>query len=125
MTSSLLNLVNNLFEGLDRIKCTLGHDNKKCEKCGSKYKYCNCYFEYVKFKENLIEYKCLSCNKNYQQKFNKNLKKDFLTHTSCLTMITISLFYYYEKVFILTNIWMIGNNSMKRHYLKKKIFIVT
>ena len=28
-------------------------------------------------------------------------------------MVTISLFYYYEKVFILTNIWMIGTNSIK------------
>ena len=35
-------------------------------------------------------------------------------------MKTINLFYYYGKVFILTNIWMNGKNSMKRHYLKKK-----
>ena len=35
-------------------------------------------------------------------------------------MITISLFFYYEKAFIFTNIWMIGRNSMKYHYLKKK-----
>ena len=34
-------------------------------------------------------------------------------------MITISLFYCYEKVFILMNIWMIWKNSMKQHYLKK------
>ena len=37
-------------------------------------------------------------------------------------MITISLFYCYEKVFILMNIWMIWKNSMEQHYLKKKIF---
>ena len=35
-------------------------------------------------------------------------------------MITISLFYYDERVFILTNIWMIGKNSIKHHYLEKK-----
>ena len=37
-------------------------------------------------------------------------------------MIKISLFYYCEKALILMNIWMIGKNSMKRYYLKKKIF---
>ena len=35
-------------------------------------------------------------------------------------MVTISLFYCCEKVFILMNTWMIAENSMKRHYLKKK-----
>ena len=34
----------------------------------------------------------------------------------------MSLFYYYIKVFVLINIWMIGKNSIKRHYLKKNIF---
>ena len=37
-------------------------------------------------------------------------------------MITISLVYCCEKVFILMNILMIGKNSMKHHYLKKKIY---
>ena len=40
-------------------------------------------------------------------------------------MTIISLFYCCEKGFILMNIWMIGKNSMKHHYLKKKIFTVT
>ena len=31
MTGSLSNLLNNLSEGLHRIKYKLGHDNKKCE----------------------------------------------------------------------------------------------
>ena len=44
MTSSLSNLVNNLFEGIRRIKYVLGHDDKKCETCGIKYKYCDCFF---------------------------------------------------------------------------------
>ena len=38
-------------------------------------------------------------------------------------MITISLFYYYQKVVILRNIWMIKKNSVKKRYLKKNIFI--
>ena len=37
-------------------------------------------------------------------------------------MITIILFYFCEKVFILMNIWMIGKNSMKHHYLKKTFY---
>ena len=43
MASSLSNLVNNLPERLHRIK--LGHDDKKCETYGIKYKYCNCFLE--------------------------------------------------------------------------------
>ena len=35
-------------------------------------------------------------------------------------MIRTSLFYYYENVFIFTNMWMIVKDSMKRHYLKRK-----
>ena len=31
MVSSLSNLVNNLSEGLHRIKCKFGHDDEKCE----------------------------------------------------------------------------------------------
>ena len=42
-----------------------------------KYKYCDCFLEYRNFKDDLIEYKCLCCNKNYQDKFNEKLKKRF------------------------------------------------
>ena len=40
-------------------------------------------------------------------------------------MISIPLFYCCEKVFILMNMLMIGKNSIKHHYLKKKILVVT
>ena len=43
----------------------------------------------------------------------KSQKKDFLIHTNFLIMIAISLSHY-EKVLILTNIW-IEKNSMKHH----------
>ena len=33
--------------------------------------------EYTNIKVDLIEYKCLCCNKNYQKKFDENLKKLF------------------------------------------------
>ena len=45
MASLLLNLVNNLSEGLHGIKCKLGDYNKKFETCGIKYKYCDCFLE--------------------------------------------------------------------------------
>ena len=41
MASSLPNLVNNLTEGVYRIKRKFGHDDKKCESCRIKYKYCD------------------------------------------------------------------------------------
>ena len=69
MASSLSNLANNLSEGIDRIKCKFGHNNKKCEKCGIKYKYCNSFLEYTNFKDDLIEYKCMC-----QQEFHEKLK---------------------------------------------------
>ena len=50
---------------------------KKCETRGIKYKYCDFFLEYINFKDNLIEYKCLSCNKSCQQNFEEKLKKRF------------------------------------------------
>ena len=41
MTISLSNLVNNLSDGIHRIKCKYGHDDKKCGTCGIKFKYCD------------------------------------------------------------------------------------
>ena len=72
MASLLSNLVNNLSDGIHRIQCKLGHDDKKCETYAIKYKYCDCFLEYANFKDDLIEYKCLCCNKSYQQKLTKS-----------------------------------------------------
>ena len=77
MASSLSNLVNNLFEGIHRIKCKYGHDDKKCETCRVKCQHCNCFLECMNFKVSLIEYKCLCRNKNYQRKFYEKLKERF------------------------------------------------
>ena len=90
------------------------------------YKYCNCFFKYVNFKDNLIEYKFLCCKKNYQHNFDKMLKEQiFNTYINFLTTAIISLFYRCKKLFILMNIWKIEKNSMKHYYLKKKISTVT
>ena len=77
MASSLSNLVNNLSDGIHSIKCKYGHDDKKCETCRIKYKYWNCFLEYTNFKDDLTEYKCLCCNKNYQRKFDEKLMEQF------------------------------------------------
>ena len=77
MARSLSNVVNNLSEGIHRIKCKFGHNDKKCETCGIKYKYCDCFLEYTNFKDYLIEYKSLCCNKNYKHKFDEKLKERF------------------------------------------------
>ena len=34
MASSLSNLVNNISEGIHKIKCEYGYNDKKCETCG-------------------------------------------------------------------------------------------
>ena len=61
MPSSSSNLVNSLSQRIHRIKCKFGHGDKKCETCRINYKYCSCFLEYINFKDDLIEYKCLCC----------------------------------------------------------------
>ena len=84
MTSLLSNLVNNLSEGIHKIKCKYRYGDKKCETCRIKYKYCDCCVEYINSKEDLMEYKCLCCNKYYPHKFDKKLKERcFITYKFC------------------------------------------
>ena len=77
MESSLSNLVSNLAERIHKIKCKYMHYDKKCENYGIKYKDCDCFLKYTIFRDHLIEYKCLFCNKNYERKFDEILKKIF------------------------------------------------
>ena len=75
MASSLSNLVDNLSEGIPRRnKCKLMIENVKYVELS---KYCACFLEYTNVKDDLIEYKCLSCNKCYQRKFDEKLKERF------------------------------------------------
>ena len=71
MASSLPNLVNTFSERIHKTKCKDGNNDKKCETCGITYKLCNYFLQYTNFRDDLIGYKCLYCNKNYQQKFNE------------------------------------------------------
>ena len=61
MATSLSNLVDNLTEGIHKIKC----------------KDCDCFLKYESIKDNLIKYKRLSCNKDYSNENDEELKKRF------------------------------------------------
>ena len=81
MASSLSNLVNNLSEELHIIKCKLENDNKKCETCGIKYKYCVCFLEYTNFKDGLTEFKYLYCKRVFSKIWWRLKNNDFFIHT--------------------------------------------
>ena len=61
MATLLSNLVDNLTEGNHKVKC----------------KDCDYLLEYESVKDNLIKCKCLSCNKDYLNKLDEKLKKQF------------------------------------------------
>ena len=70
------------------------------------YKHCDCFLEYTNFKDNLglMKKGMMESSRNY-----------FLIHKNFLTMISINLFYCFEKVFTHMNTSMIRKNSTKRH----------
>ena len=55
MPNLLSNFVNNLAEGIHKIKCKYGHDDKKCETYGIRYKKWACFLEHTNFKNNLMK----------------------------------------------------------------------
>ena len=79
MASSLSNFVNNIFEGLHRMKYKLGHYDNKCESCGMEYKYCHCSSI---CKISRWFNKGLICSKNCRINFDKKVKERlFNPHT--------------------------------------------
>ena len=54
MASSLLDLFNNLSDRIYKIQCKYRYNDKKCETCGIKYKYCNCFLKYTDFKDSML-----------------------------------------------------------------------
>ena len=92
MASSLSNLVDNLAERIHKIKC----------------KDCDCFLEYESVKSNLTKYKCLSCNKDYSNKLDEKLKKQF-KNTFKFSYNDINKFILLlKKVFIHMITWMNG-----------------
>ena len=55
MASSLSNLVNNLSEGIHRITCKFGYNDKKYKSCRIKYKCCDIFLKYRNFNDDVIE----------------------------------------------------------------------
>ena len=65
MESSLLNFPNNFSKGIHKNKCKYRFNDSKYETCAITYEVYSFFLEYTDFKDDLIEYKCLCCNKNY------------------------------------------------------------
>ena len=61
MSTLLLNLVDKLTERTHKIKC----------------KDCDCFLEHESVKDNSINCKCLSCNKNYPNKIDEEMIEKF------------------------------------------------
>ena len=61
MVTSLSSLADNLAERIHKIKC----------------KDCDCFLKYESVNDNLIKYKCLSCNKDYSDRTDEELKMRF------------------------------------------------
>ena len=55
-----------LLKEVIKINVNMDMIGEKCETCGIKYKYCKYYLDYTNIKDDLIAYKCLCCNNNYQ-----------------------------------------------------------
>ena len=67
MASLLSNIVHNLAEWIHKTKRKYGHNDNNCETCWIKYKDYDSFLKYTNFKDDLIENKCLCCNKNYKK----------------------------------------------------------
>ena len=61
MANSLWNLANNLSEGIYRITCKYGHDDKNVKLVELSISIATVFFGYPNLKDDLIQYKCLSC----------------------------------------------------------------
>ena len=77
MATSLSNSVGNLTEVIQKIKC----------------KDRDCFLEYGSVKDNLIKCKCLTCNKDYPNKIDEDLKSNLRTHLNFLLMTSLNLFW--------------------------------
>ena len=82
MASSLSSRLNDLTEGIHEIKSKYKHNDQKCKTFGIKYKDWDCFLEYTNIKGDLIEYKCLCCNNNYENSFMKIQRNHLLIHTN-------------------------------------------
>ena len=109
MSSSLSKLVDNLSEGPHNNKCL------DCKSC----------LNYIKTKNEKPILKCFNCKQYYEKGFNKELIKRFPSTYEFCNKDLNKFILLLRKVFILMNIWIIGKDLTKHHYLIKNLFIVT
>ena len=83
MATSLSNLLDNLAEGIHKIKC----------------KNCDCFLKCESVNDKLIKYKCLSCNKDYSNKLDEKRKIDLRTYPSFLIMLLIVILFLRKGVY--------------------------
>ena len=108
VSTSLPNLVNNLSEGLHIDRCI------DCKSC----------LHYMTTKDEQLIFRCLRCKKNYKKIDNKDLIQRFAnTYEFCNGDLN-NFFLLLRRVFIRLNIWIVGKDLMKHHYLTKNLFIV-
>ena len=106
MSTSLSSLVDNLSDGLHSNKCTK----------------CNSSLDLRLVKDNHLLCKCLNCNKDYNNDFNKELINRFSsTYKFCDGNINKFILLPRKGVM---NTWIAGKDSIKHHCLIK-IFIAT
>ena len=103
MATSSSNLVHSLTEWIHKIKCK-GFDH---------------FLEYENVKDKFIKYKCLSFNKNYSNKIDKDLKKRFKnTFTISNNHINKFIFLLRKGVYPFMSIWM--NQKKYNEILREK-----
>ena len=102
--TSLPNLVDNLTEGIHKIKS----------------KDCDCFLEYESVKDNLAKCKCLPGNNDNSNKINVELKKRLKNTFKFFDNDISKLIFLLKKVCIIRSTWMNGKSFMEQHYLKKK-----
>ena len=109
MSMPLSKLIDHLSEGIHNNKCA------GCKSC----------LDYVRSTKNekLIP-KCLNCETYYRKKCNKELIKRFASRFEFCNKNLNKFILLLRKVSILTNIWIIGKDLTKCHYLVKNLFIV-
>ena len=107
MASSLPNLVDNLAQGINKIKC----------------KDCDCFLDYESIKNNSIKYKCISGNKVFSNKIDEELKKQFKNTFKFSNNDINEFIMLLRKMFILMSLWMKRRSLMIHYCLEKKNFI--
>ena len=128
MVSPLSSFVNNLIEGIHKTKCKHWHENKNVKLVELNIGIVTVLLNTQNLKmitEDLIEYKCLYCNKKYQHEFDKNLKESFFNKYKFSNNNNNKFILFLRKCIYPYEYMDNQEKSMRIYYLKKKIFTDT